>query len=147
MSTAVCDRPPLPQAWGYPSRATRTPVCGPTTQLQLNHRAIISLTVANSSDSFISRECGPQEVRVKVAYSGICGTAVTEYMGGPIFPPQEGHIHPHTGVSLPVTMVHEFSGTITEIGSGVTHLQVGQCVVISPAYDHCHYETEYCEPW
>lgn len=85
-------------------------------------------------------------MRVKVAYSGICGTDVTEYMSGPIFPPQEGHTHPHTGVSLPVIMGHEFSGTIIEVGSGVTHLQVGQCVVISPAYDHRHYETEYCEP-
>lgn len=85
-------------------------------------------------------------MRVKVAYGGICGTDITEYMGGPIFPPQEGHIHRHTGISLPVTMGHEFSGTITEIGSDVTHLEIGHRVVISPAYDHRHYETEYCEP-
>ncbi|KAH6867522.1 chaperonin 10-like protein [Thelonectria olida] len=92
------------------------------------------------------QKCGPGDVRVKVAYSGICGTDVTEYIGGPIFPPQEGHVHPHTGVSLPLVMGHEFSGTIAEVGSGVTHLRVGQSVVISPAYDHRHYETEFCEP-
>ncbi|CAG8938056.1 unnamed protein product [Penicillium salamii] len=90
--------------------------------------------------------CGPDDVRVKVAYSGICGTDVTEYIGGPIFPPQEGHINPHTGVSLPIVMGHEFSGTVCEIGSNVRHLNVGQPVVISPAYDHRHHGSKLCEP-
>ncbi|KAJ4243825.1 hypothetical protein NW762_014702 [Fusarium torreyae] len=90
--------------------------------------------------------CGPEEVRVKVAYSGICGTDVTEYIGGPIFPPQEGCCNPHTGVTLPIVMGHEFSGVITEVGSSVNHLTVDQAVVISPAYDHRHYGTEFCGP-
>ncbi|CAG7935847.1 unnamed protein product [Penicillium olsonii] len=90
--------------------------------------------------------CGPDDARVKVAYSGICGTDVTEYVGGPIFPPQEGQINPHTGVSLPVVMGHEFSGTVCEIGSNVRHLNVGQPVVISPAYDHRHHGSKFCGP-
>ncbi|KAE8143816.1 chaperonin 10-like protein [Aspergillus pseudotamarii] len=90
--------------------------------------------------------CGPDEVRVKVAYSGICGTDVTEYIGGPIFPPQEGHMNPHTGVSLPIVMGHEFSGIVCEIGSNVEHLNVGQPVVISPAYDHRHHGSQFCGP-
>ncbi|KAH7177041.1 chaperonin 10-like protein [Dactylonectria macrodidyma] len=91
-------------------------------------------------------QCSPDHVRVKVAYSGICGTDVTEYISGPIFPPQEGHANPHTGVTLPIVMGHEFSGTIIEVGSNVSHLKIGQHVVISPAYDHRHYDTEFCEP-
>ncbi|KAL7757100.1 hypothetical protein ACKLNR_014093 [Fusarium oxysporum f. sp. zingiberi] len=93
-----------------------------------------------------AQPCGPDDVRVKVAYSGICGTDVTEYVGGPIFPPQEGHFNPYTGVSLPIVMGHEFSGVICEVGSNVNHLKVDQTVVISPAYDHRHYGTEFCEP-
>lgn len=81
-----------------------------------------------------------------VAYNGICGTDITEYMSGPISPPQEGHFHAHTGMSLPVIMGHEFSGTICEVGSNVNHLEVGEHVVISPAYDRRHHGTEFCEP-
>ncbi|KAL2839858.1 chaperonin 10-like protein [Aspergillus pseudodeflectus] len=95
--------------------------------------------------------CGPDEVCVKVAYCGICGTDTTEYLAGPIFPPQEGCVNPHTGVSLPVVMGHEYSGTIAAVGSHVHDLQVGQSVVISPAYNHHsrHYGSnseEFCEP-
>lgn len=43
-------------------------------------------------------------------------------------------------------MGHEFSGTICEIGSNVSHLNIGQPVVISPAYDHRQYDSEFCEP-
>lgn len=88
--------------------------------------------------------CGPDDVRVKVAYSGICGTDVTEYMAGPIFPPQDGHTNPHTGVSLPIVMGHEFSGTVCEVGCNVRHLNIGQPVVISPAYDHRHHGSKLC---
>ncbi|KAL3459055.1 chaperonin 10-like protein [Aspergillus heterothallicus] len=96
--------------------------------------------------------CGPDDACVKVAYSGICGTDITEYIGGPIFPPKEGTVNPHTGVSLPVTLGHEFSGTICAVGANVRHLNVGQRVVISPAYDHRHHHhhhhgsSAFCEP-
>lgn len=43
-------------------------------------------------------------------------------------------------------MGHEYSGTISELGSNVRHLEVGQSVVISPAYNHHHYRSEFCEP-
>lgn len=43
-------------------------------------------------------------------------------------------------------MGHEFSGTICELGSNVHNLEVGQSVVISPAYDHRHHGSEFCNP-
>lgn len=50
----------------------------------------------------LARPCAPDDVCVEVAYCGICGTDITEYLGGLIFPPQEGRVSPHTGVPLPV---------------------------------------------
>ncbi|KAH8656257.1 chaperonin 10-like protein [Ilyonectria robusta] len=88
--------------------------------------------------------CGPDEVRLKVAYCGICGSDIHEFLGGPIFPPAHGETHPFTGVKLPVTMGHEFSGTITQVGSGVNNLKLGQNVTVNPGLDHRHYQAELC---
>lgn len=99
-----------------------------------------------STHAISYRSCGPSQVRVQVAYAGICGTDITEYLGGPIFPPQEGYPNPNTGVSLPVMLGHEFSGTICEVGSEVKSLVPGQPVVISPAQHHRHYGTPPCRP-
>jgi (R,R)-butanediol dehydrogenase / meso-butanediol dehydrogenase / diacetyl reductase len=81
---------------------------------------------------------------VKVAYCGICGSDVHEYLGGPIFPPQPGQKNPHTGVELPITMGHEMSGTILEIGSRTTGFKVGQNVAINPSLDDRHHGKEPC---
>ncbi|KAK5400793.1 hypothetical protein LTR06_011253 [Exophiala xenobiotica] len=95
-------------------------------------------------DTIPALECGANELRIKVAYCGICGTDVHEYLGGPIFPPQHGQTHPHTGVSLPVVLGHEFSGTITEVGSNVTGFHVGQHVAVNPSLDDTSYGQELC---
>ncbi|KIW62215.1 chlorophyll synthesis pathway protein BchC [Phialophora macrospora] len=95
-------------------------------------------------DTIPALKCGPDEVRVKVAYCGICGTDVHEYLGGPIFPPQAGSTNPHTGVSLPVVLGHEFSGTVVEIGSNVTGVHVGQNVAVNPSLDDVSYGLELC---
>lgn len=60
----------------------------------------------------------PGTVKLLVGYNGICGTDLHEYYAGPIFVPTEPH--PLTGAQLPLTMGHEFSGTITAVGDGVT---------------------------
>lgn len=62
---------------------------------------------------------GPNEVLIKVARTGICGTDV--------------HIDRWDGwaektVTCPRIVGHEFSGTIVELGSSVTDLEVGQFV-------------------
>lgn len=94
------------------------------------------------------RECGADEVRLSITYCGICGTDIGEYRNGPIFPPQHGVTHPYTGASLPITLGHEFVGTIIELGSSVKNLKLGQAVAVNPACDHRHfdYDMEPCNP-
>ena len=71
-------------------------------------------------------------VAIDVAWCGICGTDLHEYREGPIFIPPAGHPHPLTHETEPVIMGHEFSGTITALGEGVTDLHVGENVVVEP---------------
>jgi (R,R)-butanediol dehydrogenase / meso-butanediol dehydrogenase / diacetyl reductase len=71
-------------------------------------------------------------VKVKVGFNGICGTDLHEYYAGPIFVPTEPH--PLTGRALPLTIGHEFSGVITEVGAGVTDYRAGDRVTIEPIY-------------
>jgi threonine dehydrogenase-like Zn-dependent dehydrogenase len=40
--------------------------------------------------------------------------------------------HPLTGEKVPLTLGHEFSGTVEEVGSGVTKFKVGDRVVLEP---------------
>lgn len=74
----------------------------------------------------------PGTVKIKVAFNGICGTDLHEYYAGPIFVPTEAH--PLTGQQLPLTMGHEFSGTITALGAGVTGWAEGDRVAVEPIY-------------
>ncbi|CDQ43721.1 2,3-butanediol dehydrogenase [Mycolicibacterium neoaurum] len=75
---------------------------------------------------------GPGTVKVQVGFNGICGTDLHEYYAGPIFVPTEPH--PLTGAQLPIVMGHEFSGTITALGDGVTGWAEGDRVAIEPIY-------------
>ena len=69
------------------------------------------------------------DVVVEVAFCGICGTDLHEYLMGPIVTPVEPHVL--TGATLPQTLGHEFSGVIESLGSGVKTLSVGDRVVSS----------------
>lgn len=91
-----------------------------------------------------SRECKSDEVRLRVAYCGICGSDIHEYLGGPIFPPKAGERHPYTGVQLPVTLGHEFSGTVIETGKDVRDFHLGQKVAVIPSLDDRHYGEPPC---
>lgn len=74
----------------------------------------------------------PQDVRVRVAYSGLCGT----------------ELHLYTGMIFgqaalePQALGHEFSGTVVETGAEVTTLRVGDRVTAIPG-GPC-YECELC---
>lgn len=70
-----------------------------------------------------------------------------EYSGGPILIPQKPHSI--TGTRRPVTLGHEFGGTVEEIGEDVSHVSHGQRVVVRPTIvDHtctaCRMGYEYC---
>ncbi|MDJ0376836.1 2,3-butanediol dehydrogenase [Cryobacterium sp. PH31-L1] len=79
-------------------------------------------------------ELRPGAVAIDVAWCGICGTDLHEYLEGPIFIPAEGHPHPLSHEEEPVTLGHEFSGTVTALGEGVTDLAVGDNVVVEPYF-------------
>lgn len=78
----------------------------------------------------------PGAVEIEVAWCGICGSDLHEYLEGPIFIPPPGHPHPLSGEELPVTMGHEFSGTVSALGEGVTDLTVGEGVVVDRRWVH-----------
>lgn len=79
-----------------------------------------------------------KEGQVKIApkFCGICGSDLHEYLGGANLIPKEGNPHPITGETLPLTLGHEFSGIVEEVGSGVDHVKPGDRVCVQPTiYD------------
>ncbi|KFZ20385.1 hypothetical protein V502_03201 [Pseudogymnoascus sp. VKM F-4520 (FW-2644)] len=81
----------------------------------------------------------PGWVLVKNAWSGICGSDLHEYLHGPKNCPLTPH--PVTGETLPTGVGHEFSGSVAEVGEGVSDLEIGQkCVIFPSIMDHtCYY--------
>ncbi|MCA7994856.1 2,3-butanediol dehydrogenase [Burkholderia cepacia] len=84
---------------------------------------------------------GPGEVRIAVAYCGICGSDLHEYADGPHAIPVDTP-HPLSRRTAPLTLGHEFCGTVVEVGEGVTTLNPGDCVAVEPEY-RCH-QCAYC---
>src|SRR5512145_206556 len=67
---------------------------------------------------------GPEEVVIRVAYSGICGSELSGYLG-------------HNALRQPpLVMGHEFSGEIIALGDGTgrvtPELALGQRVTVNP---------------
>lgn len=70
-------------------------------------------------------------VKIKVEWTGICGSDLHEYLAGPIFiPTKEAHILSKD--KAPLIMGHEFSGSIVDVGDGIVNLKVGDRVVVEP---------------
>lgn len=86
------------------------------------------------------RAVGANDVRIDVEACGICGTDLVEYADGPVRIP-DSEPHSLTGGSLPITMGHEFSGVVSEVGDAVTDVTVGDCVAVNPlvACEDCAY--------
>lgn len=77
---------------------------------------------------------GPGEVKIRNAYSGICGSDLHIY-----FAPEAAGVnfdepHPLTGSLPPQVLGHEFSGTVAELGEGVDSVRVGDRVAVWPIY-------------
>lgn len=83
-------------------------------------------------DDLPEPEVGPGMVGIDVAWCGICGTDLHEYLEGPIFCPTPDTPHPISGETSPVTLGHEFSGVVYAVGDGVDDVEVGQHVVVEP---------------
>ncbi len=64
---------------------------------------------------------GPGEVSVQVAYCGICGTDLHIFHGK-----MDARVKP------PQVIGHEMSGTVVEVGAGVTAWKAGDRVVVRP---------------
>jgi D-arabinose 1-dehydrogenase-like Zn-dependent alcohol dehydrogenase len=75
-------------------------------------------------------EPGPDDVLVKVAACGLCGSDL-EICAGKLKGPQ-----------VPLIMGHEPAGTVAAVGSNVTHLKEGQHVVVA-LYVTCG-QCDYC---
>ena len=78
----------------------------------------------NKTFSVIEKEMDPPaagEVRIKVAYCGVCGTDVHIYHGAM-----------DQRVTIPQSIGHEMSGEIDAVGEGVTGFSPGEKVVVRP---------------
>ncbi|PAV31264.1 sorbitol dehydrogenase [Virgibacillus profundi] len=73
---------------------------------------------------------GPGQVKIEVKYAGVCGSDIHTYEG-------------HYKVGVPVTLGHEFSGEVVEVGEGVTAFKPGDRVTSETTFYICG-ECEYC---
>ena len=75
-------------------------------------------------DDYPVDSLGPNQVEIKIAIGGICGTDLHYYKHGGF-----GQIK----LREPMILGHEVSGFISKIGSNVKNLSIGQLVSISPS--------------
>ena len=64
-------------------------------------------------------------VKVKVAYTGICGTDIHTYTGE------------YRNSKTPVVLGHEFSGVVVEVGDAVKKVKVGDRVTSETTFTTC----------
>ena len=76
-----------------------------------------SFTVGSST----LQQPGPGEVRLEVAYCGLCGTDL-----------HIAHGAMDARVPTPMVIGHEMSGTVVDVGAGVTDVRPGDRVVVRP---------------
>jgi (R,R)-butanediol dehydrogenase / meso-butanediol dehydrogenase / diacetyl reductase len=70
---------------------------------------------------------GPGELLLRVSWAGICGTDLEEYLSGPAIIPTDVP-NRLTGRAAPLTLGHEFVGTVAALGDGVSDFRLGERV-------------------
>lgn len=80
---------------------------------------------------------GPGQVKLRNAYAGICGSDLHFFYYPESLPFGLDEPHPLTGATLPQILGHEFSGTVVEVGEGVTEVQVGDRCAVYPLAVSC----------
>jgi L-idonate 5-dehydrogenase len=75
-------------------------------------------------EEVVDRALAPDEVRVAVAYGGICGSDMHYYHRGAV-----GDF----AVREPMALGHEISGVVVELGSAVTGLEPGMKAALDPS--------------
>ena len=94
----------------------------------------VSLYEGNKTFRIVEKEKEepkPGEVRVKVAYCGICGTDMHIYHG-----------MMDKRVNIPETIGHEMSGTVDAVGKGVTGFSVGDKITVRPLDNRAEMESD-----
>ena len=86
--------------------------------LVLEQKGVLALR-----DIDLPLDIGPDEVKIKIHTVGICGSDVHYYTHGKIGP---------FVVREPMVLGHEASGTVVEVGPGVTGLKPGDRVCMEP---------------
>lgn len=76
-------------------------------------------------------EPGPNEVLIRVAYAGVCGSDI-----GLVETDEDGYVHYPAYAKLPNIIGHEFSGTVVETGSQVEMFSDGD-LVTADVTDFC----------
>ena len=71
-------------------------------------------------------------VKIKVAYTGICGSDIHTFKGE------------YNAKGLPVTLGHEFSGVVVEVGPDVKNVKVGDRVTSETTFETCE-QCIYCK--
>ena len=71
-------------------------------------------------------------VKIKVAYTGICGSDIHTFKGE------------YNAKGLPVTLGHEFSGVVAEVGPDVKNVKVGDRVTSETTFETCE-QCIYCK--
>ncbi|MGU3498740.1 alcohol dehydrogenase catalytic domain-containing protein [Mycobacterium sp. C31M] len=80
---------------------------------------------------------GPGQVKLRNAYSGICGSDLHFYFYPEALPFDLNEPHPLTGACIPQTLGHEFAGTVVEVGEAVTGVKVGDRAAVYPLAASC----------
>jgi (R,R)-butanediol dehydrogenase/meso-butanediol dehydrogenase/diacetyl reductase len=73
---------------------------------------------------------GPGQVKLRVAYNGLCGTDLHEIFDGQRAIPSQPH--PLTGAAAPLILGHEIGATVIDVGPGVGDVAPGSLVAVEP---------------